>query len=582
MRHLLIKDLLWQLKISAGDIKLQKGREYVEWIGSDAVSIVNEFVQKNKLLESYFIRGMNTVFKTRRFETLLKKWILEYLDRFFFILYSHAASQSQSNDTLFLDDISLNRFAAEKYLSRFGKLPRIKWNRRHGLAQKIFSVSARCPVTLFRSLDKGLKVSVRKKRYKVMREALWGLYDIGGYYFHDDFLVDGDKIKKEDILLFTRQSIERGRLKGWQDAKRSTYEHFVLSSLPITINVLFSRIIPKYIISAALLLFREISSPNFLLFWSVYLFFINNALLYEKVFSHFEVKSELGHNYFSANHIAEAIVCQNYGTIYYLMHWSDFSLPVIKGSLFFLGCDSFFTWGKVHIQGVEGNPKLFTFTGYVFKKFIREVASNKDKVLSDMGISAKGKIITFFDEGFGGASEMSEEHYVTFWETGLRLAEAEKKNTILIKPKGLHLHERLSDYLKERFIEIKTQLDRLENVYIVDYNKWSFIEAIGVSDIVVTQGMTSSATIAMVCGIEGLYLDEFGYDHPFSNLFKDRIVFNDPDRLIDAIRRMIKEEDSVFKNVPERLLREFDEYPDDRGIDLFRDILSGSMEMCGL
>ena len=52
-----------------------------------------------------------------------------------------------------------------------------------------------------------------------MREAIWGLYGAYGYYFHDDFLVDNDKIKKEDLILFSRDGnpMNRGRTKAYDD-----------------------------------------------------------------------------------------------------------------------------------------------------------------------------------------------------------------------------------------------------------------------------------------------------------------------------------------------------------------------------
>jgi len=580
MKRLLVKDLLWELD-SVPFKTGQNGPEYAQWVRNDVVNIAKEFVQKNKLTESCFVKGMNDVFKTTRFEILLKRWVVEYLKKLFSILDYFMLYHSQLNKELVLEDVALNRLVVEKYYFRFGVSPKIKWRKRPNLLQKIFSILLRSMVILRLSLNKGLKISGKREKYKVMREAIWGLHDINGYYFRDDFMVDEYKIKKEDILLFSRRiPAEAGKLKGrskaYHDAKKSCYKHFNLQSLSLGIKPLFLRIIPKYIISGSKALFKEIFSGHFSLYWSVYSCFLYNALLYEKVFSHFEIVSELGHNYFSTSCIVEAIICQNHGTKHYLMHWSDFSLPILKFQLSFLGCDGFLIWGNVHGQGIEIDPQILMPIGYVFKRFVKEVASNRNKILSDMGIDAKGKIISFFDESFGGTTAMTEENFVVFWRTILKVAQHEQANTIVVKPKGSSRYKLLSDELKREFLEISDRILKMENIYVIDENKWSFIEAIGISDITVTQGMTSSATIAIVCGIEGLYLDQVGYEHPFAELFKDKIVFDNPEKLVNMIHRIVIGKESPRKDIPERLLREFDEYADDRGIDLFRDILSGS------
>src|SRR3989338_1074715 len=565
MRRLLVRDLLSQLNSMAA-ITRQRSEEHLEWINSNLIDFVNEFIRKNKLLDSHFIKGMNIAFKTTRFETLLKKWLVEYLERLFRIL--------DVSGRLVLQDNPINRFGAEKYYARFRRLPEVKWENQPNLLQKIFSILARPLMVLYISLNRGLKFSGKRKKYKVMREAVWGLYNARGYYVHDDFLVDGDRIKKEDLLLFSRGvPVEAGRLKGYYDAQKSPYAHFNLSDLSMGLRTLFSRVIPKYIIGSSIILLREINSANFSLYWSIYLNFKYSALRYEKVFSHFEIISELGHNYFTTSHIAEAIVCQNYGARCYFMNWSDLSIDIDKYMLSFLGCDGYLLWGRAHITGVEGDPQILMPTGYVFKRFIKEVASNRDKILQEMGITKRGKIISFFDESFGGESKMTEENFITFCETAFRLSQIEEGNTILIKPKLMARYHNLADGFKKRFIDLKNKIEKMPNIYTIDEDKWSFIECIGVSDVVVSQGMTSSATIAIICGIEGLYLDEAQYSHPFSKLFKDRIVFDDHEKLLEMINKIIEGRDAPSKSIPETVLRDFDTYNDDMGIERFRDIL---------
>lgn len=553
----------------------QQSFEYLEWINSDLVRIAEEFVIKQKILTSYFIRIVQRTFSTNRFEFLVKRWVVHYYLNLFQLIDSYALDKDRK-DSIILEKSPLNEYAVEQYYLRFKNLPPILWKNKQNTLSRFIKIVLNIALVLYKTLKNGLKFKKKIISYTVMRESLYGLYDVGGYYFHDDFFVDGEKIKKEDLLLFSRGiPVEEGRLKAYHQAKNSEYAHFVLGSLSIGLKQLFFRIIPKYIFSASYALIKELKSESFSLFNSIFQQFYNFALPYEQVFSHYRVISELGHNYFSSDHIVESIICQNYKTKYYLMHWSDNSIGIDKHLLSFLSCDKFLLWGKAHTQSVEGNSDIFLPIGYVFKRFINNIKTDKQKILRQMHIKPQGKIISFFDESFGGEIKMTQEHFVTFWETAAKLASERKEDTILIKPKVLMYYKKLSDTFKKRFTDTLAFLKSAGNAYIIDEEKWSFIEVIGVSDVVITQGMTSSATIAIICGIEGLYLDQAHYAHPFSSdTFRGKIVFDDPNKLLNMIYKILDNNEKPSKIMPEELLREFDTYPDDQAIDILRDILT--------
>ena len=574
--HMLLNDFMFNLNLSK-DEEHNKSFKYLEWINSELVTMVEEFVLENKLLDSCFMKSLKNIFNTDRFELLLKRWIIEYYENLFSIL-DDRIFYHKSKRTLTLEDNSLNRYGVKQYQNYSKFASDINWCKPPKILKRALSIIVHLTYIIYFGLKNGLKFSSKRVKYVLMREALWGLYDCNGYYFHDDFLVDEDKIKKEDLLLFSRDiQWEEGRVKARQDAKHSCYAHFDLKRIPISANILLSRIFPKYICGGAYILAAILRSSNFSLFSNIFGYFVLYALPYEKIFSNYEIVSELGHNYFSASHIVESIICQNYGTKYYLMHWSDNSIFIDTHLTAFLSCDKFLIWGKAHIQNSDSQRGIYEPTGYIFKKFINKIRADRDLVLDKMGIgsSRKGKIITFFDECFGGNCKLTGEHYVNFWETILKFADEQKEQTVLIKPKELTVYRRLSDNLQNKFIEIKKRLEKMDNVYIITTPKWSFIEAVGVSDIVITQGMSSSATIAIICGIEGLYFDQAQYNHPFREHFKNRLVFDDSGGLLNMIEAIVREKESPIKDIPQDIIRQFDEFPDDRGIELFREILRG-------
>lgn len=571
LKHNIYRDLFSDIRGHSHPC-YQKDYEYIQWVSCELINLVKKFVKTNDLLSSEFVVTINKAFGSSRFNSFLQKRIIEYLSELFSIFYDSLLD----GDSLSLEDNSLNRYAVKEYKSKFGITPKIKWRMPQSMLQRILSIFIGIAAILYLSLNRGLRIFNNRKKYKVMRELVWGLFDSQGFYLHDDFFVNGKNINSNELLLFSRgiRGNDR-REKAYEDVRKSNYAYFELHSLPIAIEPLFNRIIPKYIFSGGRALFLNITSPNYSLFFSIFKHFIYCAIHYEKVFSNFDITAELGHNYFSSDHVAEAMISQNYGTRYYLMQLSDSSMRVNQNILSFLGCDRFLTWGKAYVHGSERDSDIFTPTGYIFKKFIREVASNKDKVLSKMGIKAKGKIVTFFDESFGDDCNMTEEHFLNFWETIFRFAKRDKNNTVVIKPKKAFREIKLSARFSENFLRISQEVEKEANVYILDPMKWSFIEAIGIADIVITQGMTTSSTIAIVCGIEGLYLNQANYDHKFWRLFKDRIAFDDSDKLLDMIEGIVTGRESPLRDIPERLMRDFDEYPDDAAVGRLQDILIG-------
>jgi len=555
----------------------QRNPDFLEWLNSDLVRLSEQFVGKYQLIDSSFIKRMAKTFKTSRFELLLKRWIVEYYLRLFRLLDCRNYYMNNGSEIV-LEKNPLNQYGIEQYYLQYKCLPRIRWIPQKNILKKIMLIIANVLLIFYGSLKNGIAIKKERKHYVVMREALWGLSNYG-YYFHDDYFVDGNVIKKNDLLLFSRGfPTEQGRLNAFHDAKESEYEHFILGYLPISINNFVKVVLRKYFMGGIYAMILSLKLSNFTLINNIFLCFINNALPYEQVFSNYTVKLEYGHDNHSVRHIPESIVCQSHGTRYYLMHWSDNSIKIASNLLSFLGCDKYLLWGEshaLHEKNTGNKPNILEPIGYVFKRFIKNVHNSREKVISEMGIQSKGKIISFYDESFGGLIKMTGNHFVTFWETILKLAEKEPEHTVLIKSKGHGRRHSLSDPLKKQYLDIRGKLERMKNVYIIDEKKWSFIECIGVSDIVITQGMTSSATIAIICGINGLYLDQAKYNHPFKELFEDKLVFDDPGELLEMIGKIIREEENPKNCIPDDLLRSFDAYADDRGIDIFRNIIVG-------
>ncbi|NCU31593.1 MAG: hypothetical protein EOM23_01350, partial [Candidatus Moranbacteria bacterium] len=299
------------------------------------------------------------------------------------------------------------------------------------------------------------------------------------------------------------------------------------------------------------------------------------------LYGQYRLWAEMGHNYFHFSHIAEAMIAENYGTRYYLTHWSDIAIRINKYIVSYLACEKFCVWGSAHIRNVEGGGEIYELIGYPFKKRVSDVKGNRFHYLKCLGLPMRGKVMAFFDESFGAGCKMTAVHYMNFWKTIRQAAELFLDCSIVIKPKEFCRYKNLPMTFQKEFLHIVNQLKEKPNVFFIDEKRWSFIEVIGVSDVVVSQGMTSSSTIALICGINGLYLDEARYAHPFRDFFKDVLVFDHGKLLLAQLSALLHEPKDLTGMIPQKLMRGFDAYLDDCGADRIRQILlKGSFSRC--
>lgn len=574
-----IKKIAWGDLLPYIDIShiesLQKRKEYVDWVCMELVQIVEEFFSSNKATER-FAYFMNIIFKTKKFNNLLRKYVTGYLYNLFLVLDYHYF-EKPFNYKLELEYNPLNQFAIAKYKSKFNICPKICWKTQPNLPIKLLIIFFHSFKSLFYGFKNGVFIFKNRKKYKVLRQLTCGFKGINGSFLHDDFMVDGSRIKPEELLIFTRGTPKDSyKIKIYETLQNSTYDSFDIEALPVSLNILLSRIIPKYSFSGCLALLICVKSSLFSLFSSIFFRFMFIGILHEKVFSNYKIYSQLGHQYYSYDHIVEAIICNNHDAKYYLFQIPDNSVIENKHLMPFLGCDKLFTWGVAHNFVKPGNSDVYLNTGYIFKRFINQIRLDRNQITSQMKLLDKRKNIVFFEEDFGGVNKNTAEIYMNYWEVIFGLWQRIKNEiNIIVKPKDPSAYLGLPDNMKNRYLEIVGILSKSKNFKFLGFKEWAFIELIGIADIVLSLGMTSSSTIAIICGINGLYFNQANYYHPLATLFKDKVVFDDKNMLLDMIESIVSERCSVFDVIPEETIREFDRYKDDRGIDLFRKILSG-------
>jgi spore coat polysaccharide biosynthesis protein SpsF len=548
--------------------EFQKSPEFLEWIQECYLRNLDAFFQQKAWEKQVFINGMNRTFQTERFSLFSKRWLVDYglnvLELF--------DDSIKAKIVVILNNDSFHQALFQVYSDKFGVTPQVKWQRKPSLTKTILFLCSDFLIILFLGFNNGLTVKRAKVGFKVLKEAVFGFKKHS--LFRDDYFVDNHELKVNEILYFTRSNnVDPGRIKAAREANEAGVEHVYLHKLRFPVQNLFSLFFRKYTMGSLFVLYASRSSEFFPIFQNMYIYFLQFAVPYEKLYGQYAFKAEMGHNYFSANHIVEAIVAENYGTRYYLTHWSDKSARLNYYIMSYLASDKFCVWGKAHVRNVEGDESIYALIGYPFKEFILKARNARMELLAQMRLEKKWRIVSFFDESFGGSCKMTEIHYLHFWEMILQVAERFPDWRCVIKPKVFSRYNNLSEPLRKRFLHIVERLRGMANVHFLDEEVWTFVEVIGVSDVVVSQGMTSSSTIALICGINGLYLDEAQCQHPFRDLYKNKLVFDEQEALVSQLERIVNDEENPLREIPQILMRKFDAYEDDKGADRLRQIL---------
>jgi hypothetical protein len=87
-------------------------------------------------------------------------------------------------------------------------------------------------------------------------------------------------------------------------------------------------------------------------------------------------------------------------------------------------------------------------------------------------------------------------------------------------------------------------------------------------------GMNSPATIALICGRNALYFDEICNDsHLFAKRYKDKIVFDNKDRLLEQMDNILSGKFNCRDIIKEEEIRQFDAFADDGALERMRNCL---------
>lgn len=516
----------------------------------------------NNSLVSYY----NKILYSNKFEAYIKKTISYHI--FDLLGNLHIIQLSGlGNKTILLNKTPVNEFVIEYMERKFRAKYRVKW-----VCPFLSSLSL-CVYYgwLFIEFAKrGFVFNKRRKSYKFSKEA-WGLYQttIG-----DDTIIDDNKIKASDILMLNFAPKDYVRVEAFKEAKKRGFDAVSISSLEVNINKNIFNILFFYIFVPVRWYLQLTLKRRFYLFYYLFLFH-KRCFPVEVLMNLFDIKCHISTR--DVGDVEETIILNKYRTKNTISHWSD--LTTFKSfDLAFIAHNFFFAWGNIHYDYHSDNyfiDKKINI-GCIFKEgYKRAVRNKRDIITQTVKAHRDRKIVTFFDNSFNNTLHFTEHFFLEYLEIIEKFCKMNRDVNILLKRKSeKNYEENITEINCARFKEIWNKLTMYDNFNYIDSMRWGCEEIIAVSDVCVSMGISSPSTVALICGKDALYFDNTGNKfHPFARKYKDRIIFEDKNLLLNQIENILNSRFNCKDIISEQEIREYDAFDDDNALERLRDNL---------
>ena len=537
-----------------------------------------DFVCNSLELEgSEFIKVYNEKFKTNKFKPFVLKWVLTYALQLLSCLYK-VHLDKPSEKVLYLRNNPLNRHIYDWWHQKTGNKIQVRWLHESEAMAGLEAITAVLALFINKLLSRGLCLPVRPKKFKIMAEAVNGLRNP---VLRDDFFVDDERILKKDVLLYSLDPSAEPRLSAYKEVQDSEYECINVNKFKIPINLLFPRLFKYHLLLPLSFVFKNFGNKQNYLLKELLKWFHAVAITREILLSHYQIGLGLSTNETGLSHIPETIILNNYGVKNVIFHWSDLT-GCGTAHHHFKSFNIYLIWGKAHPRGKQSFVDNVIETGCWLKHNFGELTQNKKGICEKLGLPASGyKLLAFYDESFSPNGRFTEETLIDFWQMMFELIEENTGVIGILKPKfGDEIrYTLLSDKGQEIFKNIKQRCLESGRFYFIDNpQEVGITEVIAISDVNITMGMTSPSTIALLCGKIGLYYDITGnISHPFAQKYSNKVVFDNKRDLFSAVNKIIDGGYSPLDEIDEELLRDYDHFGDDRGLERLRKALSENL-----
>ncbi|NQT23157.1 MAG: hypothetical protein HQ579_06955 [Candidatus Omnitrophica bacterium] len=543
----------------------QKGLWYE--INESAIDLSTKFYNHNIKKHDGFIKYYNSILGTQKFEAYIKKELCRQI--FNLLKQFHAIRLSAlPGGKILMCKNPVSKFVVEYMEDKHQVKYRIKWigTLWPGLFVLIYYA------WLFRELMKrGVVFNRQKKKYRLAREA--ASETSHSSILGDDIAIDGKRFKKEDMLML-KFSKNPQRENAFKEAVKKGFNTASVPELKININRDFFNILFFYLFVPLRTHISLFASGQAYLSYYI-------ALFHKRCFPIEVLMNLYGIKCFISNKLwgdaEETIILNRYGTKNVILHLSD--LTHYRDYMYaFSPHNIYFTWGDIHYDSHADNyfvDEKFNI-GCPYKRNYNKAICNKEKIIKEMPLlQTEKKKVTFFDTAFDNDTFVMEEYFLQYLEMVKEFCDRRKDLSILLKPKALPGEElKISQNNRKMYERLRKELDACKNFVLVNSSKWAAEEVISISDVCVTMGMNSPATIALICGKNALYFDPMSdKNHLFAKKYHNILVFEDKNLLFKQIENILTEKVNCQEVLSEKDIRLYDAFDDDMALERLRDNL---------
>lgn len=540
-------------------------------INKEVIDLTVRFYDQQIAPETKMIAYYDKILRTRKFEAYIKKGISFQI--FAVIRDLHLVRlQSLCDRTILISQNRLTEFILGYMRERYKVEYRVRY-----LRPKInLFVLAAYYGQLFRQiLRRGVVFRQNRKKYKVSKEATWSFF-CGT--LRDDIVVDGDKITRKDLLLLNIDEANPYRVKAFEEARQEGFDTASLAKLKININGNTPRALYFYLVVPLIAYVRLRGARQPYLF-NLFALFHGRCFPWEVFLNAFDIDYNI--SVYDCGDVAETIILNKYGAQNIFFQRSDmtFSKSYLHA---FIAHNIYFAWGDIHYDLHAENyfvDKKINI-GCIYKKAYNEAVNEADKIRGRIPSMDKArKTVAFFDTAFQDTIHVTTALFLEFLDIIAEFCERHPDVNVLLKPK-----KDKNDVLGmlngtlERYNLTWDRLKRCKNFTYLDPWEWSIESIIAVSDVCINMAITSTSTIALICGKNALYYDNTGNEeHPMVRKYNGKIVFDNRKALLEQIDHILQGQLPSGNRLSEKELREYDTFDDDKALERLSNYLGNGL-----
>jgi len=550
------------IRVYKSDLGKHKGL-YFE-VNKETVDLTLKFYNHSIANKNIIVSYYNRMFKTEKFEAYIKKAISARIYALLDELYSVKFLAPETRSILITKN-PINRFIVEYLEEKYKISFQAEWFTPLWESSFLFIYYGWLFAEFF---SRGVVLNKKKKHYKLSKEVAWEFYRPT---LRDDLLIDNERFKTKDMLLLDFYKKGYNGNQVFKEAQKRGFDIVSIKDLKINVNKNIFNLLYTHAAAPLKIYLYLLFKKQLYLFYYIFLFH-RYSFPVEILMNLYDIDC-----YFSSKDgggVGEkTIVLNKYSTKDAILHWSDLAVhPAYHFA--FIAHNNYFVWGDMHynlynIQYDNYFVDRKINIGCIFKRQYSNALRDKSRIIARLaGRNDNKEIVTFFDNTINNSIHFTEQFFLEFLKIVKRFSEINKDINVLLKPKDRKSYDIFIS--KENYDEFKRTWDELQscdNFIWLNPFEWSLEQAVAISDVCVSMGMSTPSTVALICNKNGLYYDTTdNVYHPFARKYKNSIVFEDENLLFKQIEDILEGRFSCRDVISEEEIRGYDAFDDDNAL----------------